>query len=219
MMTRPPPIEAAGTGLGGPPSSRTSTESSSSPLPGTRRSGRHSPTRVERWLRAGALGLGVLLVAYPMVLAGFTQRIVLVALPAAAALVVAAFGPRGWTAGAAGALLAAEYAMAVTAEGVAVDLMAPLVAVIWFGLLEVLDLLDLDAGPSRVDGSVVVARARSSIPVALAGGAVGGVALALRFASGDLGVAATVGGAACLLALLAIVVGAATRAVRSASGG
>ena len=138
----------------------------------------------------------------------------LVAVPAAAALLVASFTPRGWTAGTAGALLAAEYAMAVTADGVAVDLLAPLVAVIWFGLLEVLDLLELSAGPSRVDGSVVVARARSSIPVALAGGAVGGVALALRFASGDLGLAATVGGAACLLALLAIVVGVASRAVR-----
>jgi hypothetical protein len=63
-----------------------------------------------------------------------------------------------------------------------------------------------------------VARARSSIPVALAGGAVGGVALALRFASGDLGLAATVGGAACLLALLALVVGVASRAVRPGHG-
>jgi hypothetical protein len=154
-----------------------------------------------------------------MVVAGLRQRVVLVAIPATIALLVASFSPRGWTAVAAAALVAVEYGMAVTAAGVAVDLVAPLVSVIWFGLLEVLDLLELSAGPSRVDGSVVLARARSSIPVALAGGAVGGVALALRFASGDLGVAATVGGAACLLALLALVVGVATRAVRPGHAG
>jgi hypothetical protein len=217
MMARPAPIEAVGSGLGGPPPSRAAVKTPSRAVGATRPVGRPA-TRAERWLRAGSLGLGVLLVTYPMVVGGFTQRIVLVAIPAAAALWVASFSPRGWTAGAAGALLAAEYAMAVTAEGVTVDLVAPLVAVIWFGLLEVLDLLELSAGPSRVDGPVVVARARSSIPVALAGGAVGGVALALRFASGDLGLAATVGGAACLLALLALVVGVASRAVRPGHG-
>jgi hypothetical protein len=218
MMARPAPVEV-GVGLGGTPPRRTTGESPSPTATTAARAPGRPATRAERWLRAGSLGLGALLVAYPMVVAGLRQRVVLVAVPAAVALLVASFSPRGWTAGAAGALLAVEYGMAVTASGVAVDLVAPLVAVIWFGLLEVLDLLELSAGPSRVDGSLVLARARSSIPVALAGGAVGGAALALRFASGDLGVAATVGGAGCLLALLAIVVGVATRAVRPGQPG
>jgi hypothetical protein len=218
MMARPAPVEV-GAGLGGTPPIRATADSSSPTAASAPRIAGGPATRAERWLRAGSLGLGVLLVAYPMVVAGLRQRVVMVAVPTTVALLLASFSPRGWTAGAAGALVAVEYGMAVTAPGVAVDLVAPLVAVIWFGLLEVLDLLELSAGPSRVDGSVVLARARSSIPAALAGGAVGGVALALRFASGDLGVAATVGGTACLLALLAILVSVAIRAVRPGQAG
>jgi hypothetical protein len=163
--------------------------------------------------RALAASCGVALLGYPMALAGPTSRVLLLAAVSAACLVAAIARPAGVLITLAAVSLAGEYALALVSEGVGVDLFAPVVAVLWFTLLEVLDMAAAWSGGAVPRPEVVLRRLAVTLGVAVAGGLAAAAGLGARFTVGALGVAATIAGAVCLLSAVAVTVALAVRTV------
>lgn len=178
-----------------------------------RSSGRSRP-RVEVGIRALAGSCGAVLVGYPVVLAGAPSRVVLMAAASAVCLVAAVARPAGALITVAAGAVAVEYALALVSEGVGLDLLAPVVAALWYLLIELLDLAAVWSRGAAPRMDVVLRRLGGMLGFSIAGGLVATTGMMVRLSLGELGVAATIAGAACLLAAMGITVGLAMRAVR-----
>jgi hypothetical protein len=165
-------------------------------------------------IRSLASAIGVALLVYPLALAGGPPRVALLAAAAGICLVVVVVRPAGPIIAITAGMLGTEYALAVASEGVRADLFAPVVAVLWYLFLELLDLAAVWTEGAVPHREVVLRRLAGTLAVAIVGGLVAALGLVSRFAVGEFGVTATVVGAACVLAALAIPVRLAHRAVR-----
>ncbi len=170
-------------------------------------------------LRMAASGLaalvGLALGSYPFALAPASQRLVVVTVLALLALAGTLTFPRLHVPGAAAGLLAIEYCVAILERGEGLDALAPVVAVLLFLLLELMDLAATGREGSAIQGSIALVRAAWMLAAAAGGGLAGGAVLlagALLDGEGSLAMAVAV---AIAFAALAIPAWAARRALGS----
>lgn len=140
-----------------------------------------------RWAAIGlAAMVGLGLGSYPFVLAPASQRLVLVAVLALLALAGTLTLPRLHVPGAAAGLLTLEYCVAILERGEGLDPLAPVVAVLLFLLLELLDLAATGRAHLAIDGRVALDRSAWMLAAAAGGGlAAGAVLLAGTLLDGE----------------------------------
>lgn len=167
-----------------------------------------------RWAASGLAALvGLALGSYPFVLAPASQRLVLVAVLALLALAGTLAFPRLHVPGAAAGLLTLEYCVAILERGEGLDALAPVVAVLLFLLLELLDLAATGREGLAIDGRIALNRLAWMLGAAAGGGlAAGAVLLAGTLLDGE-GPLAMAVAVAIAFAALAIPAGAARRAL------
>ncbi|MBA3727861.1 MAG: hypothetical protein H0W94_01400 [Actinobacteria bacterium] len=167
-----------------------------------------------RWAASGLAALvGLALGSYPFVLAPASQRLVLVAVLALLVLAGTLSSPRLHVPGAAAGLLTLEYCVALLERGEGLDPLAPVVAVLLFLLLELLDLAATGREGSAIDGRIALNRSAWMLAAAAGGGLAAGAVLltgALLDGEGPLAMAVAV---AIAFAALAIPAWAARRAL------
>lgn len=170
--------------------------------------------RTLKWAASGLAGLaGLALGSYPFALAPPSQRLVLVALLALLGLAGTLFVPRLHLPGAVAGLLMFEYCVAILERGERLDPLAPVVAVMLFLLLELLDLAATAREGSAIEGRIALDRSAWILAAAGGGGlAAGGVLLAGALLNGE-GPLAMAVAVAIAFAALAIPAWAARRAL------
>jgi hypothetical protein len=175
------------------------------------RAGRHA------WvgLSAASLALGIALAAYPFALARPSLRISVLAVLGLGTLAAGVATARGSLTTASLGLLGMQYAAALFDGDVRLDPLAPVVAVMWLGLLELSDLAALSRRGSVGERDVWMGRGSWAVSVAIGGGVAAGLATLAGASSRSFGHVWLFAGLVCAFSALAITVWFAWRAVRS----